>query len=319
MKATNLLVAESVAMRGIRRKAIEAAQSRFEPDILLIGETGVGKEIVAKIIYENSQRNQKAFVIVNCAAITKSLIESSLFGHVKGSFTGAHRTEKGFAEQANGGILFLDDLLNLNLTQQGIFLQLLQNRKFHRVGEVIEREVDVRVIVAINMEPARACEEKKLLVDLSHRLQQFIIRIPPLRERVDDIPVLAERFVQKLNSDLKISKEALEKLTQHFWPGNVRELENTILRTMVVFEPSGRKVIEAEDLLIENVGINKKSDEGEVITWEEYERNFYVKMAVYLEKHKNFSKACRLFGIDRGTAYRKLESMGFKKHEKWEQ
>ncbi len=209
-----------------------------EATVLLLGESGTGKELAAQTIHELSLRQKHPFLPVNCGAISPQLIESEIFGHEKGSFTGADRQHKGYFERANGGTLFLDEITEMPIELQVKLLRVLETGTFMRIGSNQEIETDVRVIAATNRDPETAVSEGKLRLDLYHRLNVFPLRIPPLRERGSDIELLAQHFLEELNAAHGTSKvlsaDGLACLSNYHWPGNVRELRNYIQRAFIL-------------------------------------------------------------------------------------
>ncbi|MGE5623088.1 MAG: sigma-54-dependent transcriptional regulator, partial [Bacillota bacterium] len=209
-----------------------------EATVLLLGESGTGKELAAQTIHELSLRQKHPFLPVNCGAISPQLIESEIFGHEKGSFTGADRQHKGYFERANGGTLFLDEITEMPIELQVKLLRVLETGTFMRIGSNQEIETDVRVIAATNRDPETAVSEGKLRLDLYHRLNVFPLRIPPLRERGNDIELLAQHFLEELNAAHGTSKvlspDGLACLSNYHWPGNVRELRNYIQRAFIL-------------------------------------------------------------------------------------
>ena len=210
--------------------------------ILLSGEGGTGKELAARAIHVNSTRQSALFVSVNCGAVPEGLLESELFGHLRGSFTGAHANHKGLFEVAHKGTIFLDEIAEISPSMQVKLLRVLQEKKIRRIGSTEEIEADARIIAASNSDLEKMVEEKTFREDLYYRLNVIPVHMVPLRERQDDIPMLAEHFLTKANKDMnkriaKISDEVMELLTQYDWPGNVGELENVIERA-VALEPS---------------------------------------------------------------------------------
>jgi DNA-binding NtrC family response regulator len=207
---------------------------------LIIGESGTGKELIARSIHDSSRRGSSPFIAVNCGAIPDNLIESELFGHEKGSFTGAVQSRVGYFEHANGGTLFLDEITEMSPLRQVKLLRALETGTFYRVGGSEAVHVDVRVIAATNRDPATAVKENGLREDLMYRLAVFPLRAPPLRERDGDRELLAQYFLAELNlqeSTAKVfSKKAIETLRAYSWPGNVRELKNTIYRAFILAE-----------------------------------------------------------------------------------
>jgi transcriptional regulator with GAF, ATPase, and Fis domain len=219
---------------------------------LITGESGTGKEVVARFIHRRSRRGDHAFVAVNCAAIPETLLESELFGHEKGAFTGATQTRRGRFEMADGGSLFLDEVAEMGMNLQAKFLRVLQEQQFERIGSDRTMTVDVRVIAATNKDLVHCMAEKSFREDLYYRLSVFPIHIPPLRERRDDIIPLAEAFCKKISSRAgrparPISHEVGEVLRSYDWPGNARELANAIERALIVSQSGA---IEVDDLPI---------------------------------------------------------------------
>jgi DNA-binding NtrC family response regulator len=204
---------------------------------LIVGETGTGKELVARAVHDTSPRKSEPFVAVNCAALPESLLESELFGHEKGAFTSAIGQRKGRFEMAHNGTIFLDEVSEIPLAMQAKLLRVLQERRFERVGGSQTIEVDVRVVAATNRDLLRMAKDGKFREDLYYRLNVVKIDLPPLHERPEDIPLLANHFVEKLSRPgappKVIAPEAMEALIQHRWPGNIRELENAIERACV--------------------------------------------------------------------------------------
>lgn len=218
--------------------------------VLIYGESGTGKELIARAIHYNGQRKDKPFVVVNCASIPRELLESELFGHEKGSFTGAHARKLGKFEIAKGGTIFLDEVGELEMLLQAKLLRVIQQKEFERVGGTELIKSDVRIISATNRDLKKAVENKEFREDLYYRLNSFPISIPPIRHRRSDILVLAEHFVQKFSAKLQknskgFSKRALKLIYEYNWPGNVRELENTIERCLIITD---RDMIDVDDL-----------------------------------------------------------------------
>lgn len=242
------IIAESESMKQIFRLADQVA--RQPSTVLLTGESGTGKEVVARFIHRRSPRKEHAFVAVNCAAIPETLLESELFGHEKGAFTGATQTRRGRFELADGGTLFLDEIAEMGVGLQAKFLRVLQEQQFERIGSDRSISVDVRVIAATNKDLGEAIGAKTFREDLYYRLNVFPIHIPPLRERREDVLPLAEFFVRNLSKRMgkavpSISPEARDLLVAHDWPGNARELANAVERALIV---SGSAAIERDCL-----------------------------------------------------------------------
>jgi len=206
--------------------------------VLITGESGTGKELVARAIYQHSGRSDKPFLAINCAAIPESLLESELFGHEKGAYTGADRRRIGKFEQCNGGTIFLDEIGDMPLATQGKILRLLQDQKFERVGGNETIQTDVRVIAATNRDLRAFSEQGNFRPDLYYRLSVFTIRLPPLRERGDDLPALVDYYLRRFNRNLgrdvrEVAPEAMERLRAHSWPGNVRELQSVVKQALL--------------------------------------------------------------------------------------
>lgn len=218
--------------------------------VLIYGESGTGKELIARAIHYNGQRKDRPFIVVNCASIPRELLESELFGHERGSFTGAHQRKLGKFEIAKGGTIFLDEIGELEMLLQAKLLRVIQQKEFERVGGTELIKTDVRIISATNRDLKKAVENKEFREDLYYRLNSFPISIPPLRQRKGDILILVENFIQKFNNklgkDIKgFSKRALKLIYEYNWPGNVREMENTIERCLII---SDKDTIDIEDL-----------------------------------------------------------------------
>jgi DNA-binding NtrC family response regulator len=232
-----LIVGQSKRMAEATETARKAADSKAT--VLLLGESGTGKEIFARAIHNWSDRKSQPFVVINCVGLSKELLESELFGHEKGAFTGADQQKKGKMELANGGTVFLDEIGDMSQELQTKLLRFLQEREFDRVGGVRPIHVDVRIICATNRDLEAAVKEGRFRQDLYHRINVIPITLPPLRERVEDIPVLAHHFVEYYAKEAKknfteIVADALKQLCSYDWPGNVRELGNAIERAIVL-------------------------------------------------------------------------------------
>ncbi|MFY2950639.1 sigma-54-dependent transcriptional regulator [Achromobacter ruhlandii] len=228
----------SAPMRELYRQIGRVAPT--DVTVLLIGESGTGKELAAHAIHELSARRQRPFIAVNCGAISPHLIESEMFGHERGSFTGADRQHKGYFERADGGTLFLDEVTEMPLDLQVKLLRVLETGRFMRVGTNREIACDIRIVAATNRNPEQAVQEGKLREDLYYRLNVFPLQLPPLRERGEDVLFLAERFLQAQNEETGRSKAfapgAAQTLSQYEWPGNVRELKNFVRRAFIMAE-----------------------------------------------------------------------------------
>ncbi len=233
------LVGRSRPMREIYRMVEKVAPT--DAAVLITGESGCGKEMVARAIHERSRRRERPFVAVNCGAIAPTLIESELFGHEKGSFTGAIEKREGYFEVSRGGTLFLDEITEMSPELQTKLLRVLETNTFHRVGGKRDIETDARIVSATNRDPLQAVQQGKLREDLYYRLNVFQIQIPPLRERQEDIPLLAQYFLDRLEEKegkgiFTIETAAMDVLMGHSWPGNVRELKNVISSAYILAE-----------------------------------------------------------------------------------
>lgn len=255
------ILGDSVQMR----KIVEVIEQVAPTDItvLITGESGVGKEIIAKAIHAAGNRGKKPLITVNCGAIPEGIIESELFGHERGSFTGASELRKGYFELADGGTIFLDEIGELPLSAQVKFLRILENGEFLRVGSSIPRKVDVRVIAATNKDLEGEVRHKRFRADLFFRLRSVNIVVPPLRERPEDVPIFFNRFAEEFSqkNNVKaggISEEAMNLLTSYSWPGNVRELRN-VVESMLILENGRtigpddvRKYLKGRDAVVED-------------------------------------------------------------------
>jgi len=220
------ITGQSRAMRGVFNQIMKVAPT--DATVLIIGETGTGKELISKSIHEHSQRRAKPFVAINCAAIPQGLLESELFGHEKGAFTGATGRKPGKFEIADGGTLFLDEIGDMPLETQSKILRVLEEGQIERVGGVKSIRVDVRIVAATNKDLAKMVDEDRFRQDLFYRLNVFSIFLPPLRERREDIPLLVDRLIGQSGNQKIVSVQALQLLSAYRWPGNVRELKNTL-------------------------------------------------------------------------------------------
>jgi len=285
--------------------------------VLITGETGTGKELIAKAIHFNSLRKDKPFLTVDCCSLVETLFESELFGHVKGSFTGATATKHGSFELANGGTFFFDEIGNISLNIQAKILRAIQEREIKRVGDTETIKVDVRVIAATNKDLKKAVEEGAFREDLFYRLSVIPIHLPSLRERTEDIIPLAEHFLEKYNQKRKKSlagfrDDVKELFLKYHWPGNVRELENVVERAVVIEDD---KVITLSSLPshIRNLGRSRKIVGAKLKSLDELEKEHI--QSVLKETNWNRSKAARILGIDRKTLYEKLRRYEIHKEE----
>ena len=318
------------------RKAVELARKVAPTDasVLISGESGTGKELIAQFIHRHSRRASRKLVPINCAALPEPLLESEMFGHKKGAFTGADRDKPGLLETANGGTLFLDELTEMTHALQAKLLRVLQDGVVRRVGsEQQDAVVDVRFISATNREPQQAVNEGVLREDLFYRLRVVPIHLPPLRKRLEDIPLLANHFLahywerhrQPGDTQPKLTESCIEFLRSRQWRGNVRELQNVIEHVAVVAEPN--QPIQPDDIPLYEDGSAMPGANGAMppaIMNEGYhlakdklvahfEKEYLTRLVV--RAGGNMSKAARLASIDRTTLYRLMEKHGFRRDE----
>ncbi len=300
------IIGHSGAMQEIFGTVERIAGTRAT--VLLCGESGVGKDRIARAIHEHSPRKDRPFVKINCTAIPENLMESELFGYEKGAFTGATVSKPGKFEQANTGTVFLDEIGDVPASVQVKLLRVLQDREFERLGSNKTMHTDVRVIAATNVDLRAALEQGTFREDLYYRLNVVPINIPPLRERKEDIPFLAEHFALKFDGAL--SEGAIERLTSYHWPGNVRELENVLERS-ILLAPTPR--LEAEDVRIEANRSPRAVDGGnnflpEGMTLDQYEQS--ILREALKRANGNKSQAARLLGLTRNALRYRLTQMG---------
>ena len=305
------VIGKSTAMKAIFD--LVARVSGATANVLITGESGSGKEMVARAIHESGPRASKQFVAINCTAIPETLLESELFGHAKGSFTGAIQRKRGLFEEAEGGTLFLDEIGDMNPQLQSKLLRVIQERKVRAVGDNVDKPVDVRIVAATHKDLKAAIKEGRFREDLYYRLSVIPIVIPPLRSRRDDIPLLAEHFLKKYsalnNSPAKgFTKRAVAKLMGQKWEGNVRELENVVERAVVLCQ---NPLIDEADIPSPETQDAESffgSATGDFPTVAQLEER-YIK--VILEKTAGRKdKAAQILGINRRTLYRKERELG---------
>jgi len=314
------IVGESSSIRRVMERVERVAPT--DTRVLVTGESGTGKELVARAIHRLSRRSDRPFVEVNCAAIPSELIESELFGHVKGSFTGAVQDRAGKFEQADGGTLFLDEVGDMSMAAQAKVLRALEEGRVTRVGGQKAKEVDVRVVSATNKELDREIEEGGFREDLYYRLNVVPIHVPPLRDRSEDIPLLVEHFVglMRMREGLparKFSPEAIDRLRDLAWSGNVRELRNTVERLLILSR--GERVTPADVELLVGGGARRGAEEG-LLRSETYadfkdhsERLFLL--AKLRENDWNVSETARSLDMPRSNLYKKMERYDLKREE----
>jgi transcriptional regulator with GAF, ATPase, and Fis domain len=300
---------------------------------LIRGESGTGKELIARAIYQHSHRSSGCFLAVNCAALSDTLLESELFGHEKGAFTGADRRHIGKFEQCNGGTIFLDEIGDMSPSTQAKVLRVLQEQKFERVGGTETIQTDVRIISATNADLEQLIDKGEYRLDLYHRLNGFEIKLPPLRERGDDVRLLVEHFMARFNKLLgkditAISNEAMEMMVHYSWPGNIRELQSVIRRAIlmatgpvIVPELLPREVVAGEQF---STSPHKGGDNGFDVFLREREQarslNLYAEALEWMERilitrvlnrtEGNQSKAAEILGITRGSLRHKIRALG---------
>jgi len=313
LKAKNeadIIVGQSEAMRKIYELVRRTAPT--DSTVLITGESGTGKELIARAIHAYSLRQDKEFITVDCSALVETLLESELFGHVKGSFTGATQTKYGSFELANGGTFFFDEIGNLSLDIQAKLLRVIQEKEIKPVGSERTIKVDVRIIAATNQDLKQAIAQKTFREDLYYRLNVFPIHIPPLRERKEDIPLLVNHFLQKYNKKRKVpitqvEPETMALLMSYDWPGNVRELENAIERALIL-EDGVTLLPRSFSWLKSEQTRNSSSPLPKICSLKELEEQ-HIRLILKVTKgHKG--KAASLLGIDRKTLYNKLKQYG---------
>ena len=304
------IVGQSEAMKRV--EDLVRKVSPTDTTVLISGESGTGKELVARAIHRHSNRSDRPFVVVDCGSLVENLFESELFGHVKGSFTGATATKYGRLELANGGTVFFDEIGNISLNIQTKLLRVLQERQITKVGSSQVINVDVRVVVATNKDLHEATQAGTFRDDLFYRLSVVPITLPPLRERRGDIPLLADYFLRKYNQKRKktiqaISDRAMKALVEYDWPGNVRELENAIERAVVLTE---NDVIEPSDLLYYGLSAetHSGSDTAGPQRLADVEKEHIARMLKEYGGHRG--NTADVLGIDRKTLRSKLRRYG---------
>lgn len=315
------LIGHSVAMRELRDKIDRVAPS--QSPVLILGETGTGKEVVARKVHERS--GLRKFVPIDCSVLIGPLMESELFGYVRGAFTGADTNRTGLLEEAHLGTSFFDEIGELPLALQAKLLRVLQEREFRPVGSTVSRYVESRVIAATNRNLAEEVRRGRFRQDLFFRLNVITLRIPPLRERREDIPILANYFLEKHTSGLRLSRAVEEALLQYDWPGNVRELENTIHRMSAVcsgrelqihdlpstlhhavFPPAPRDITVVPAWPAQSSAASRATEE--VIPLAEVERRAILNALAVTRGDR--TTAAQLLGIGRTTLYRRLKDYG---------
>ncbi len=300
---TGRIITKNPIMRQQLDLASQVADSMLT--VLIEGESGTGKELVAQFIHEQSMRREKPFVKVNCAALAESLLESELFGHAKGAFTGAYKDREGRFETADGGTLFLDEVGEIPQTVQVKLLRFLQSREFERVGENVTRKVDVRVITATNRHLSELLQEGSFREDLYYRINAVKITLPPLRERAEDLLLLIHHFMKKFapeGKQIELLPEALLMLTSYSWHGNVRELENVMERAVLLARDGTIAPFHLpEEIQQSNV------DVAQLLSLEQLEQQHISRI---LKVTKDLDEASRVLQIDPATLWRKRKKYG---------
>ncbi len=302
-QADDLFIGRSAAMRALARDARAAAEC--DAPVLIEGETGTGKGMLARWIHDASARASQSFVDVNCAGLPKDLLESELFGHERGAFTGAAVAKPGLLEAAHRGTVFLDEVGDTDLTIQPKLLKVVEEKRFRRLGDVAERRVDVRFIAATNKSLSVLVDEGRFREDLYYRINTLVLRLPPLRHRKDDIPQLTAQLLQQLARDIRrpalhLDADAEAALVAHAWPGNVRELRNVLERAMLLATPPA---IRRGDLRLGAANGRPTQVDGdtlEEVEWQHIQR-------VLQEEGGSVSRAAQRLRIPRSTLYQKLK------------
>jgi len=312
------LIGNSEQILKVKQAIAQAAKTNVR--VFIYGENGTGKELVAKMIYKNSERKDKPFVDINCAAIPEDLIESELFGHEKGAFTGAIERRIGKFEQANGGTLFLDEICDMSLSTQAKVLRVIEEQQLTRVGGTEKIAIDVRIIAATNIDPLQAIKEGKFREDLYYRLNVIPIIMPPLRERITDIPLLLDHFLKKTIEANQLEPKvftsaAIELLSQYNWPGNVRELKNVVERLVILTNDTKIDVDHVREGLF-NFIQEKEEDLQDLdlrIARRQFEKNYIIKALKQFDK--NISKTAKFLGMERTHLHKKIKSLNIKIEE----
>lgn len=304
-QAVDPFIGQSPKIRALAEQAKRVLAT--ESPLLILGETGSGKGVLARWLHDNSPRAEEAFVDLNCAGLSRELLETELFGHEKGAFTSATASKQGLFEVAHRGTLFLDEIGDVDLLIQPKLLKVLEDNRFRRVGDVRDRQVDVRLIAATHQDIGQLVREKKFRDDLYFRVSTIPLAFPALRERVEDIPTVAEYLLDKVAADLgrgevKLEPDSIKALQAYSWPGNIRELRNVIERAVLL---SDQKTITLKDLHFDGNAGNRASYLDSTLTLSELEKQHIGR--VLQEEHGRVEKAARRLGIPRSSLYQKLK------------
>ncbi|MDP4175607.1 MAG: sigma-54 dependent transcriptional regulator [Bacteroidota bacterium] len=302
----NSIIGNTAEMREIYKYIGQLSMNKVS--VLIQGESGTGKELISKVIHYSGVTKEQPFIAVNCTVLTDSLLESELFGHVRGAFTGAIRDKKGKFELAEEGTIFLDEISEMSANLQVKLLRVLQEREFEKVGGETLIPMRARIIAATNKSLAELVEMGKFREDLYYRLKVFTINIPPLRERKKDIPLLVMHLLKKINKELhknvrKVPYSVMEMLQNYDWVGNVRELENTLIQAVVL---SKGDVLEKENILLRENAFSDHHDDSDLLSLADVEKKHIKHVLDRVEWDK--SRACEILGISKPTLYHKIDA-----------
>jgi DNA-binding NtrC family response regulator len=300
----------SAVIRDLARQARQVLTT--DSPILVRGETGTGKGVLARWLHANGPRAEEAFVDLNCAGLSRDLLETELFGHERGAFTGASQSKPGLLEVAHRGTVFLDEIGDVDAAVQPKLLKVLEEKRFRRLGDVRDRRVDIRLIAATHQDLAALVREKRFRGDLYFRISAIPVDVPPLRARAEDLPLLVERLLADLTADLgrgplPVTKEAMAALAAYSWPGNVRELRNVLERAVLL---SGRDLVEPRDLRFDLAGDGDAPAGDAELTLQELERR-HIGRVLALENGR-VDVAARRLGIPRSSLYQKIKKHGLR-------
>ncbi len=304
-RAIDPFIGESQKIKALAEQARKVLAT--ESPLLILGETGSGKGVLARWLHENSPRAEEAFVDLNCAGLTRELLETELFGHEKGAFTSATSSKQGLFEVAHRGTIFLDEIGDVDLQIQPKLLKVLEDKRFRRLGDVRDRQVDVRLIAATHQDLGQLVRQKKFRDDLYFRVSTIPLAFPPLRERVEDIPTVAQYLLEKVAADLgrgevTLEPDSIKTLQSYSWPGNIRELRNVIERAVLLSE---QRSISIKDLHFDGHSGNRSTYLDSSLTLSELEKQHIER--VLQEERGRVEKAARRLGIPRSSLYQKLK------------